>query len=265
MCDPFERQKSMVEVASGIIAAGRGSIKIVQGMTLAGFTTPERQNMKLYQQVRRRSMKLDVVKRGKKAAPHSITVNKSNVSNVSSLTIASHNEKIAAAEFIQSSPEQDGATAGRVLMITDDSSGSTALLTAGRAVTKKKTRATSKQVRVKHSIKAAQVYRDKLAMKQATVLIARNQRLAHGDPAKRTIVEILDDTNAKMKANVSHKTAAQYVHNGMIGVSPLKRGPIQQFEKRVWDALKGAYVTYLKLFLELGDSGARPCSLALSE
>jgi hypothetical protein len=115
MCDPFERQKSMVEVASGIIAAGRGSIKIVQGMTLSGFTTLERQNLKLYEQVRRRWMKLDVVERGKKAAPHSITVNKSNVSNVSnvsSLTIASHNEKIAAAEFIPSSPEQDGATAG---------------------------------------------------------------------------------------------------------------------------------------------------------
>jgi hypothetical protein len=204
--------------------------------------------MKIYQQVRRRSMKLDVVERGKKGAPTSITVNKSNVSNVSSLTLCSENDaKMAAAEFVSSSPEE-GATAGRPLVITDDSSSNaTSMLTAGKALSQKKSRATSKQVQVKHSIKAHQVYRDKLAMKQATTLIARNQKLAPGHPEKRTIVDIVSETNERMQSNVSHKTAGQYVRDGMIGVSPLKRGPICQFEKRVWDALKGAYVTYLKL------------------
>jgi len=49
-----------VDHASGIIAAGKGKIKIVQAMKLVGFLSPERKDMKLYQRVRRRSHQMVV-------------------------------------------------------------------------------------------------------------------------------------------------------------------------------------------------------------
>jgi hypothetical protein len=38
-----------------------------------------------------------------------------------------------------------------------------------------------------------------------------------------------------------------YVRDGMLGRSPIRRGPPGQSENRVWAALKDAFVTYLKL------------------
>jgi hypothetical protein len=87
-----------------------------------------------------------------------------------------------------------------------------------------------------------------MAMKQVTVVIKRNNDLPVGHPEKVPIVDIVNaTTNERLKSNVSAKTAAEYVRNGLIGVSPLKRGPVGEFEKQVWSALKGALVTYLKL------------------
>jgi hypothetical protein len=220
-------------------------------MALAGFSTPDRQNMKIYQQVRRRSMKLSVVEIGKKAAPAVISFSKSNVSNVSSITFGKEDLQ-PPVEDLRSVDE--GMDAMHPLFVSDGSSNNNNRkapplpATLGTSVvSEKKSRATSKQVQTKHSIKARHRHRNKLAMKQATVLIQRNKSLPATDPGKRTIVEIVDETNDRLQADISAKTAAQYVREGWIGMSPKKRGPLGQFVKSVWDALKGAYVTYLKL------------------
>jgi hypothetical protein len=107
---------------------------------------------------------------------------------------------------------------------------------------KKNPRTTPKQVQVqvKHAVKASAGRRDELAMKQITVLIVRNKRIPAGHRNKRTIVDIVNDTKQMFLPRQLHS---------MLEIAPLRSGPLGQFEKRVWVALKGAYidVTYLKL------------------
>jgi hypothetical protein len=66
MSEDDGRLKRLVLEASGIVAAAHGKVKIIQAMTLVGFSTPERKNMRIYQQVRRKSTKVSVVDHGKK-------------------------------------------------------------------------------------------------------------------------------------------------------------------------------------------------------
>jgi hypothetical protein len=96
-----------------------------------------------------------------------------------------------------------------------------AVSSTATTVTSKKSRQTSKQAQFNQAIKAKAGHRDKLAMKQATILIVRNNTLPHDHANKRTIVEIVSDTNERLIANVSgKKTAAHYVRNGLVvGVS----------------------------------------------
>jgi hypothetical protein len=63
--------------------------------------------------------------------------------------------------------------------------------------------------------------RDKVAMKQATQLIATNKRLPKKDPKKRTIVSIVTEVNNRMNANISTTTASRYGRNGLVNTSPL--------------------------------------------
>jgi len=61
MSEETPEEDGRINHASGIIAAGKGKIKIAQAMKLVGFTTPERKNITLYQKVRRLSHKMHVV------------------------------------------------------------------------------------------------------------------------------------------------------------------------------------------------------------
>jgi len=56
-----EEDKRINHATSGIIAASKGTIKIVQAMKLVGFTAPERKNITVYQRVQRRSQQMHVV------------------------------------------------------------------------------------------------------------------------------------------------------------------------------------------------------------
>jgi hypothetical protein len=80
-----DRLKKMVQQASGILTAANGKVKIVQAMELVGFTSDERRNMKLYQQVRRLSTKLVILNPTAKKTPSS-AVTESQGSTISSIT-----------------------------------------------------------------------------------------------------------------------------------------------------------------------------------
>jgi hypothetical protein len=169
-----------------------------------------------------------------------------SASNVSSLTndlsSSSSNEKNVMVTSPASGDEQEVVLVPRPLFTPGDAPSA-----AGSANGSKKTWCTSKEVQRKHAIKARQRHRDKIAMKQATVLIVRNNQLPIDHPEKIVTTAIVAATNARLNANLSAKTASEYVRHGLIGASPLKRGPISEFEKRVYKALQGAFVTYLKL------------------
>jgi len=84
-------------------------------------------------------------------------------------------------------------------------------------------------------------------MKSATSLIKANNELPKNDRNKKSINHIVRQANETFDSNVSAKTAARYVQEGMIGMSPLKRGPVGDLPKLIYDALKVACTTYLKL------------------
>jgi hypothetical protein len=250
MSEDNEHIKGLVLQASGIVAAAHGKVKIMQAMILVGFTTPERQNMTLYQQVRRKATKVSIVDHGKKATIATIALNCSNGSSVSGLTTdlsGSSNEK-ASIETEDDDAEVEvlgilpSSLYHPVPIVIDASS-----VGGAAPESNKKPRATSKAVQRKHAIKARQKHRDKQAMKQVTVLIDRNNKLPLNHPEKTLTAALVATTNARLNANVSAKTAAEYVCNGLIGVSTLKRGPVSEFPLQVWTSLKGAFVTYLKL------------------
>ena len=58
---------------------------------------------------------------------------------------------------------------------------------------------------------------------------------------------IVREVNALYGSYLNNKTISRYVRAGLVGVSPLKQGPVGDFPKPIYDALKGAYSTYLKL------------------
>jgi hypothetical protein len=94
---------------------------------------------------------------------------------------------------------------------------------------------------------AAEKARNKAAMESATIQVQKNKSLKKAYPNKKSIRQIVKDTNIVFNSNLSHKTVSRYVTNGMVGQSPLKHGPIGDFAKSVRTALKGAFVTFLKL------------------
>ena len=61
MSEAKEIEDRMIAHASGIIAAGRGKIKIAQAMRLVEFTDEQVRNITLYQKVRRKAQRMMVV------------------------------------------------------------------------------------------------------------------------------------------------------------------------------------------------------------
>jgi len=50
-----------------------------------------------------------------------------------------------------------------------------------------------------------------------------------------------------MGTNASATTVFQMVREGRIGISPLKKGPMGDFSKKIWSQIETAHVTFLKL------------------
>jgi hypothetical protein len=246
MSEDFGRLNRLVQEASGILTAANGKVKIVQAMQLVGFTTPERKNMKVYQQVRRLAAKLIVFNPTVKTSLAIATpLDSSHASTISSITaersiirIAETPSSQSTTSYTSSRSEDESIIKRRLIEIPDDEDGKPAAKVARR---------TSKEVQRANAAYVGLTQRDKLAMKQATILIDRNKALASDHPDKQSITSIVDLTNSRLSSNISASTAARYVRDGMVGVSPMKKGPVGNLQPRVYDALKGAFVTYLKL------------------
>ena len=61
MSERDSKLPAMVEIAAGIVAGSKNFVGIRKAMDIAGFTEEETKLMRLYQQVRRRSLNLFVV------------------------------------------------------------------------------------------------------------------------------------------------------------------------------------------------------------
>ena len=249
-----------VEMAAGIIAGSQHTVGISRAMEIVGFSEEERRNMALYQKVRRRSLKLCVV--DKKAvvpipavevAPRTSSTTTSSLSPESEADPTNNNNTATtpSTPFATSGEKNDGSTAGspspqvqrRLLESLQAASSGRTSKVAG----KKKHRRTSKELQRHNSVKVESNLVHKKAMKAATLLVQQSHSLPENHPEKKSIRRIVKETNEKFKSNISNRTVTRYVSNGLFGISPLKKGPVGDFSKVQYDALKGAYTTYLKL------------------
>jgi hypothetical protein len=242
-----DRLDRLVQEASGLLASTNGKVGIMQAMRLVGFTTPERNNMKVYQRVRRGATRYAVVpvvhvrKNAKVKDPPppavdlTVVTNSLHGSGISTLTSSVNNN--SSPDSINSVPVARRLHDGDTPQTSNEDKEPEA----------KKRRATSKEVQALAADKAKKKLKDKMAMKQVTVLVERNNALSKNDPNKRTMVDLVAQTNERLGSSVSVVTVGRYVREGMIGVSPMKRGPVGDFPSHWYNALKGAYITYLKL------------------
>jgi hypothetical protein len=111
----------------------------------------------------------------------------------------------------------------------------------------KKHRHTVKELNCYHSKQNAAKEKHKLAMKAATTRIQLSWELPMGDSNRKSVRVIVEEVNEAYNSNVSVRTAAAHVTKGWVGWSPQKPGPVDEFPKLIYEALKGAFATYLKL------------------
>jgi hypothetical protein len=245
MSERHDELLELVEQAAGIVAGSQKKVGIAKAMDLVGFSSEERGMMTLYQKVRRRAQKLSVVEitKGTPLLPGAVNV-APVASATSSLTSGSQIRVEVAtspASDTSSTVSDTDSPARRRLPMT------TTPPTDSPSSTTKTHRRTSKEVQRVNAVSSLSRYRDKQAMKAATTLIQKNLELHKNDPKKKSIAVIVRATNAQFKSNINLKTAARYVRLGLVGSSPLKKGPVGDFSKVIYNSLKGAFATYLKL------------------
>jgi len=85
------------------------------------------------------------------------------------------------------------------------------------------------------------------AMKMAALQIQKNEALPPSHQYKKSTSTIVTEVNKLCDSNISPKMAATHVRKGLIDTLPLKRGPGRRLPAAVYNALKGAYSTYLML------------------
>ena len=253
-----EALKKLVSAAAGVVTGSQNIIGVRKAMQYVGFSEEQCKSMRLYQQVRRKAQKLAVVDLEKKqTSPPAEEVNVGRpASSTSSLTIDSQNTSRRtegrSTRSSQDSVSTDEANSpissvrehlqneGDEQTVDGDSNGN-------EKKKEKVTRRSSNEVQRHNAAKARAKDANKKAMKAATILIKRNLDLPKKHPEKKSIDQIVKATNQRYNSTITSKSAGRYVRRGMIGQSPLKKGPIGDFPKPVYNALKGAYSTYLKL------------------
>ena len=237
------RRQSLIEEASGIVAAANGKIKIVQAMKLVGFSTPERKNMTVYQQVRRRSLKVSVVEVRKgnngRSLPGAFSM-PSVSSTVSGMTSSrSTTSTLCNSSSSQEDTPPDDASANttrsvrRKLLEHESATVAAGTVATSKAKDKmpiKKGRRSSKEVQRANAMVVMQTKRDKDAMKMATQLIQHCKTLPKGHPEKKSINVIVAEVNERMQGTISAKTASRYVLQGLVETRAALRKSIQDFD-----------------------------------
>ena len=218
------------EIAARLVATAQGHLKVPEAMRIVKIATPIRENDSIRRRVFRRAKKLEAEAKNNAGIvmPPVQVVEASEPESLDTGGLSSVTGNSA------STPE-DLDEIRRAL------SGSSASITSSE----KQRRKTSKQMQ---SINAKAVRNKKLqslGMKTATKRVHQNKFLS---PTKRKSQrQIVEEVNKAVGSNLNPKTVSRMVLDGNIGVSPLKRGPVGNFSKKVWEALKNSYVTFIKL------------------
>ena len=219
--------------ASGIVAAAEGKVKIVDAMKLVGFSTPERKTMRIYQQVRRKAQRVTIVEKKNNSIGLHVLAIAATACDISSLTDSG---SIA-------TPVEENGTHSAPVAPSESTKDSSKKVVSKVKVSRK----TSRELQRCNAIIARASGRDKEALKQATKIIDVNRKLPLGHPDRKSHDMIVKEVNTRLDSNINVKTAGRYVLKGLIGVSPLKKGPMGDIPSRMYNALQGAFITYLML------------------
>jgi len=233
--------------AAGIVAAVKGGIKTVAAMRMAGFSAEEIKVMRLYQQVRRKAKEMVIVDTTVDAViPKEISSKRksSGTSVLSSLTsderAESNGTTTTTSEEDDIGVEEDALPTPRRLLDEDS-------LQVQQGPPTKKSRRSTRDV---HAVQAETARKKKveaMAMKAATRRVQINNSIPKNNPSKRSINSIVHEINKLYGSNISPKTVGRYVREGMIGVSPMKKGPAGDIPRPMYTSLKMAYATFLQL------------------
>ena len=66
-------------------------------------------------------------------------------------------------------------------------------------------------------------------------------------PDKKPAATIVREINLEHGSDISRKSATMMVLQGRIGESPNTRGPNKIIPSQVWNLMKGAFVSFMKL------------------
>jgi hypothetical protein len=230
-----------VNLAAGIVAGSQKVVGVAKAMELVGFSVTQVRSMKLYQQVRRKADKLCVVEKATVVAlPEDVVVAPAATGRSIASSLTSNNNSPDEEQTVAEDSFPDLPSTPEVVVKETD------IVVSPKAIIKKGRR-TSKQLQKLNAELAASKERNRKAMKVATKIIKDQQLLDPKDPTRKSINEIVNTTNTRFNSSINAKTAGRYVRQGLVGQSPLKRGPVGHFPKPVYSALMGAYSTYLKL------------------
>ena len=84
-------------------------------------------------------------------------------------------------------------------------------------------------------------------MKLATARIEVSSGLPPCHPDNKSAAIILRKINLEHRSDISRKSAKMMVLQGRIGGSPKTRGPNKNIPSQVWNLMKGAFVSFMKL------------------
>jgi len=263
MSEAVASLEDMISHASGMIAAGKGKIKIRKAMRMVGFTKEQVERMSLYHKIRCQAMNMLVVdkrciQQPEPAAGPLPQVHLGSGDTVtSSLSSAERTDgdtltggTLTGGGIKNNEEDRVAATPRRLLGIAAEGEVNGKRTLEENSMTtepSKKSRRSSKEVFRLQAHVIMQTKKDATAMKLATSRLKANSKLPDGHVDKKSINRIVKEVNDLCDSNISPSTVGKYFRAGLINVSPKKRGPTGPFPKPIFESLKWACASYLQL------------------
>jgi len=233
-------------IAAQLLAASEGLLSTAQAMKQAGLNSPEMSESRKKSVYRHAkditfvSTKDSTASSASASTPRQLVMEPNPTSQEQSVSSLSAPPSNSPSTTIQQATIPEQETLRRQLANVNTGSPT------------KRTRRTSKQKHFEDSEKNKKRRKQATATKIATTQVAAAKLMSPSNPNKKSQIDIVDEINMRMGTNVSHKSISRMVRAGEIGVSPAKPGPVGSFNKIEHDAMKVAFLSYIKLEQSIG-------------
>jgi len=252
-------------IAAQLLAASEGLISTAQAMKTAGLKTPERSETSK-KRVYRRAQKIRLIGQEGGATtyassttastPRQLVMQQNRTSQLSVSSLSAPPSNSTSNSTNQGPPTEEQEELRRDLLVVDTS-------LTGNNYTPRKHRRSSKQTHLEEAEKQKKRKVQSAAVKTATTRIVNTLELSPSNPNKKSQMQIVREVNQSHGTNISHKTVSRMVREGKIGMSPVKPGPVGSFNKTEYQALRVAFLSFLKLEQAIGKKQSTMKNLGL--